>query len=140
MGEDHETYQGCEMKGLHDFSDRVDTLDRINPGSADDCLHKGGSKLGRSLHRVAWVDDHAIGQTSFARNSCKIVVGQKVLTLGIPVAFCSQEYPVHSIFINEPRVSFFSYQGLVSASAIAASPTMASLLLPSYADRPLIRI
>jgi hypothetical protein len=127
------------VKGLHDFSDRVDALVRINPDSSDDCLDKRGSKLGRSLHRVARIDDHAIDKTTFARNSCKIVVGQEVLTLGIPVAFCSQEYSVHSIFIDEPRVSFFSYQGLVSASAIAASPTMASLLLPSYADRPLIR-
>jgi hypothetical protein len=82
------------------------------------------------LHRIAWVDDHAIDKTTFARDSCEIFVGQKVLTLEIPVAFCSQEYSVHSILIDEPRVSFFSYQGLVSASAIAASPTMASLLLP----------
>jgi hypothetical protein len=76
MGWDHETYQGREVKGLHDFSDGVDALVRINPDSTDDRLNKSGSKLGRSLHRVLRVNNHTTDRATFASDSCTIVVGQ----------------------------------------------------------------
>lgn len=77
------------MKSIHDFSDGVDALIRVNPNSADDCLDEGGSKSGRSLHRVAWVDNHTVHESAFACDSCKVGVGKQALSLRIPIAFCS---------------------------------------------------
>lgn len=73
--EGYETYQCDETKSLHDFSDSVDALIGVDPNSADDCLDEVGSKPGRCLHRVAWVDNHTVDNTTFVCDSCKVVVG-----------------------------------------------------------------
>ena len=75
MGEEYKTHQYDETKSLHDPSDSVNTLVGVNPDSTNDCLDEVGSKLGGSLYRVAWVHDHAVDKSTFACNSCKVVVG-----------------------------------------------------------------